>query len=105
MACATTTVSFTGIVVSCETRFETAVTEAFVTDVVANWVVTIDVEAADDNAPAPAGARVSFLFHSPTHLFFASAKEVKGWRCKFTIERTARDDRVSWVALKAARIT
>lgn len=106
MACATTTIGFVGTVVACENRFASKVTSAFVTDFVANWVVTIDIESAERNAPAKAGERASFLFHSPTHLFFADAKEVAGWRCRFTIDRTVtpHSDRVDWSALTASRI-
>ncbi len=95
---------FTGTVVSCETRFETAVTRAIPVDLSANFVVTIDVIEADAGAPAAAGGRVSFLFHSPTHLFFARAEEVTGRRYRFTIDRGATPDGVRWNHLRAARI-
>ncbi len=104
MACGTRTIGFVGKIVSCESRFRTKVTRAFVTDFVANWVVTIEVETAELDAPAPAGEHASFLFHSPTHLFFASAEDVAGWRCQFTIDRTIDDEQIEWSALTASRI-
>ena len=104
MACATKTFGFVGKVVSCESRFLTTVTRAFVTEHVANWVVTIEIETAEPDAPAPAGETAAFLVHSPTRLFLASADEVGGWRCKFTIERTVEGDRIGWSALTASRI-
>lgn len=104
MACKTITIGFVGTVVSCESRFETTATDAFITDFVANWIVTVDVETAERDAPAAAGKTVAFLFHSPTQLFLASAEEVAGWRCRFTIDRTAVGDRVDWSALTATRI-
>lgn len=80
-------VFFTGVVVSCETRFQTKVKRAIPTHFDANWVVTIDVDSADEGAPATAGERVSFLFHSPTHAFFDRAENVAGRRWRFSIER------------------
>ncbi len=88
----------------CENRFATKVTRAFVTDLVANWIVTIEIESADADAPAPAGVTAAFLFHSPTQLFFASAEEVAGWRCQFTIDRTVDGERTLWSALTARRL-
>jgi len=79
-------VAFTGVVVSCETRFRTKVERAIPTHFDANWVVTIDVESADDDAPCRAGSRASFLVHSPTHVFFDSAELVSGRRWRFTLE-------------------
>lgn len=106
MACATTTIAFTGTIVSCESRFRTAATNAFVVDFHANWVVTIDIETAERDAPAPAGQRASFLFHSPAQLFLAAPEQVAGWRCRFTIVRRVvpESDRVDWSALTASRI-
>jgi hypothetical protein len=80
------TYSFTGVVVSCETRFQTEVERAIPTHFDASWVVTIDVETAEEGAPARAGSRVSFLFHSPTHVFFDRAEKVAGRRWRFAIE-------------------
>ncbi|MBA2540674.1 MAG: hypothetical protein H0V17_13635 [Deltaproteobacteria bacterium] len=95
---------FIGTIVSCETRFRTAVTRAIVVDVVANWAVTIEVEEADPDAPAPPGGRVSFLFHSPTQLFLAPAEELAGCRYRFTIDRTSTADGVRWGDLRATPI-
>jgi len=79
-------VAFTGVVVSCETRFVTKVERAIPTHFDANWVVTIDVESADEEAPCQAGERVSFLVHSPTHVFFDEAKRVARRRWRFTLD-------------------
>jgi hypothetical protein len=98
-------VTFIGRVVSCESRYKTTVERAIVVDAIgANWIVTVDVEEAEAGAPASAGGRISFLFHSPTHLFFASAEELAGRRYRFTIDRMASPDGVRWDRLRAARI-
>ena len=82
------TLTFTGTIVSVETRFNTKITRAIpVGEPHADWVLTLDVERADEGAPAPAGARVSFLIHSPTHTLFESAEDAPGMRFDFTIQR------------------
>ena len=91
---------FTGTVVSCETRFQTKVKSAIPTHFDANWVVTIDVESADEDAPVHAGERESFLFHSPTHVFFERAEDVSGRRWRFSITRAAK----GWTDLRATEL-
>jgi hypothetical protein len=95
------TLSFVGVVVSCETRFQTKVQRAIPTHFDANWVVTVDVDMADDGAPARAGSRMSYLFHSPTHVFFDQPEKIAGRRWRFTIKRTAS----GWTNLAATELT
>ena len=92
---------FTGTVVSCETRFQTKVKSAIPTHFDANWVVTVDVEEADADAPAKPGQRISFLFHSPTHTFFERAEDVAGRRWRFHIDRHANPNATKWTNLVA----
>jgi len=99
------TITFTGTVVACETRFTTKVRTAVLTDhLSANWIVTVDITSADPDPPAATGERASFLFHSPAQLVHASAEQVTGWTCRFTIERARSDGRIEWSALTATRI-
>jgi hypothetical protein len=95
------TSSFVGTVVECTTRFQTTAQTAIVVDpIMANWVVIVDVEQADAGAPRPAGERVAFVIHSPTHTFFERAEDVIGGRFRFTI--TAEGER--WRSLQASRV-
>jgi len=94
------TLTFTGTIVSVETRFDTKVTRAVsVGEPNANWVLTVDVERADEGAPAAAGARESFMIHSPTHTLFTSAADAPGLRFDFTIRRDQTPAGTRWSRL------
>ncbi len=95
------TIAFAGTVASCETRYRTNVKTAIPVDFDANWVVTIDVDDAGPGTPAKAGERVSFLFHSPTHVFFDRAENVVGKHFRFEVVRTERPGHVQWRNLRA----
>ena len=95
------TFSFVGVVVSCETRYRTKAKRAIPTHFDANWVVTVDVETADEGAPARAGSQMSYLFHSPTHVFLDDAEKVAGRRWRFTIDRSGS----GWANLRATEVT
>lgn len=101
---ATDTVTMTGTITACGTRFSTAHGRAIVTEFQANWVVVVEVSAADPDAPFAAGEQAAFLFHSPTHLFFASAEEVVGRTYRFSLLREIVAERVRWTDLRAKRI-
>jgi hypothetical protein len=97
--------SFTGTVVACETRFTSPVTHAFsVHEVQANWVLTIDIESADDGAPAAAGARASFLIHSPSHTLLVGADDAPGRRFRFEIVRETVDGQPRWSRLSGREL-
>lgn len=90
-----TTLSFTGTVVACETRYTSKVKTAKLVDFDARFVVTIDVEG---------GERESFLIHSPAQLFRSGDGEFTGWRCAFTIDREVENDRTRWSNMTAKRL-
>ena len=97
--------AFIGTVVACETRFTSSVTRAFnVHELDANWILTLDVESADDGAPAAGGARVSFLIHSPTHTLFVAADRAPGRRFRFEIERETINGQLRWSELSGREI-
>jgi hypothetical protein len=97
--------AFTGIVAACETRFTSPVTRAFVVhELNASWILTIDVESADDGAPAAAGARASFLIHSPTHTLRVPAESAPGRRFRFEIEKETVDGRIQWSKLSGREL-
>jgi hypothetical protein len=86
-----------GIIVACETRWTTRVKRAFaVGELSASWILTIDVESADEGGPAAAGARASFLIHSPTHTLRVPAEDAPGRRFRFEIERETIEGGVRW---------
>lgn len=97
--------TFVGTVVACETRFTSSVTRAFsVYEPHANWILTIDVESADEGAPAAAGTRASFLIHSPTQTLLESAERAPGRRFRFEIEKETIDGGVRWSRLAGREI-
>jgi hypothetical protein len=101
MSCKETTFAFTGTVLECTTRYRSTAETAIPVDLImANWIVIVDVEQADEGAPRPAGARVAFMLHSPTHVFFESAEEVVGGRFRFTVGRI---DGQRWGNLRGRR--
>jgi hypothetical protein len=104
VSCDGATSSFVGTVVECTTRYKTTAETAIVVDLTSDWVVIVAVEEADDRAPRPAGSRVAFAFHSPTHVFFESAEEVVGGRFRFTIERIDHPQGRRWGSLRGRRI-
>lgn len=98
--------TFIGTIVSVETRFDTKVTRAVaVGEPDANWVLTVDVERADEGAPAAAGARESFMIHSPTHTLFTRADEAAGLRFEFTIQCDETPAGTRWSRLSGRRQT
>jgi hypothetical protein len=104
VSCESGTYSFVGTVVECTTRYQSTAKTAIVVDLIgANWIVIVDVEEADEGAPWPAGERVAFMFHSPTHVFFESAEEVVGGRFCFTIGRVVDDRGQRWDSLRGRR--
>jgi hypothetical protein len=103
MTCEAVQFGFTGTVVECTTKYRSTAQTAIPVDrIMANWIEIVDVEQADEGAPRPAGARVAFMFHSPTHVFFESAEEVVGGRFRFTVERAA--DGTRWQNLRGQRL-
>lgn len=97
--------TFVGTVVACETRFTSSVTRAFsVYEPHANWILTIDVESADEGAPAAGGTRASFLIHSPTHTLLESAEHAPGRRFRFEIVKETIDGGVRWSRLSGREI-
>lgn len=97
--------AFTGTVAACETRFSSSVTRAFaVHEPHANWILTIDIESADDGAPAGGGARASFLIHSPTHTLLVPAERAPGRRFRFEIEKETIDGQIRWSRLSGREL-
>jgi len=97
--------TFIGIVVACETRFTSPVTRAFsVQEPHANWVLTIDVESADDGGPAAAGSRASFLIHSPAHTLLVGADDAPGRRFRFEIVRETDNGQTRWSRLSGREL-
>jgi hypothetical protein len=97
--------AFTGTVAACETRFTSKVARAFVVhEPHANWILTVDVESADDGAPAAGGARASFLIHSPTHTLLVAAEHAPGRRFQFEIEKETVDGKIRWSMLSGREL-
>jgi hypothetical protein len=94
--------SFTGTVVACFTRHDAraAGLRCLILGFDANWIVTIEVTAADDDSPIqPSVSHI--MIHSPTNTFFYAADEVIDMRFRFELSRQPK----GWWLDETTRIT
>jgi hypothetical protein len=92
---------FAGRVLECCTRFAVKkATTAYLTHFDANWILTLEVEAAGEGLPFTAGAEQAFAIHSPVQLLFDSAEQCVGKRYELAVELDEATGKPKWQTLR-----
>jgi hypothetical protein len=74
---------------------------AYLTHFDANWILQVEVDAADERLPFTAGQRVAFAIHSPVQVLHDPAEEAGGRRYTLSVE-LREDGRPEWITLQRA---